>query len=88
MLFRLLVSVVLFAGFLFAQDDYKPWIKNERERHSKLIELSKIQYPGDSKIDVTYYGLDLKVTTSPQYLTGNVTVNAKVDTAVAQHNFS
>lgn len=80
MFFRLLVSVVLLTGFLFAQDDYKPWIKGERERHSKIIELSKIQYPGDTKIDVTYYGLDLTVTSSPQYLTGKVTVNANVDT--------
>jgi len=54
MFFRLLLSVVLLTGFLFAQDDYKPWIKGERERHSKIIELSKIQYSGDTKIDVTY----------------------------------
>ena len=80
MFFRLLVSVVLLTGFLFAQDDYKPWIKAERERYAKVLELSKIQYLGDTKIDVTYYGLDLIVTSSPQYLTGKVTVNADVDT--------
>ncbi len=81
MFFRLLVSFVLFAGFLFAQDDYKPWIKSERERHSKSIELSKIQYPGDSKIDVTYYGLDLAVTNQPRNIKGSVVVNANVDTS-------
>ena len=32
-------------------------------------------------IDVTYYGLDLEITTSPDYLTGEVTINASVDDA-------
>ena len=71
MFFKLLVCVVLFAGFLFAQENQRDKIiKSEQERYSKTLELSKIQYPGDIKIDVTYYGLDLTITSPPHYLIG------------------
>ncbi len=72
---------------LLAQNDYKPWYKAEQERNSRLIELSKIQYPGDSKIDVTYYGLDLTITTSPNYLTGIVTIGVRTDTSTLTNCF-
>jgi aminopeptidase N len=36
--------------------------------------LFKTAYPGDDKIDITYYKLDLNITHSPQYLKGVVTV--------------
>lgn len=44
----------------------------------QLKKVSQTQYPGDSKIDVTYYKLDLTVTANPNYLIGKVTVNARV----------
>jgi aminopeptidase N len=81
-----IVTVVLFlTGLLLTQENNqilrdKPWIKAERERYEKTIELSKVMYPGDSKIDVTYYGLDLKITTGPNYLIGNVTIGVRTDT--------
>ncbi len=85
MLFRLLVSVVLLTGFLFAQENQRDKIiKSEQDRHLRQMELSKVQYPGDSTIDVTYYGLDLKVTSSPQYLIGKVTVNASVSASSSE----
>ena len=56
MIKQIFAVVLLLTSLLTAQDEYKPWIKGERERHSKQIQLSKILYPGDSKIDVTYYG--------------------------------
>ncbi len=88
MFFRLLLSVVLLTGFLFAQEnDRDKIIKAEQERYSKTLELSKIQYPGDSTIDVTYYGLDLEVTSSPQYLTGKVTINASVNASSISTSF-
>ena len=80
MIKQIFIVVLLFTSLLIAQEEYKPWIKGERERHSKSIQLSKVLYPGDSKIDVTYYGLDLKITTSPNYLTGIVTIGVKSDT--------
>ena len=77
---KIFTIVLLVASFLAAQNEYKPWIKGERERYAKSVELSKILYPGDSKIDITYYGLDLTITTSPNYLTGYVTIGVKTDT--------
>ncbi len=67
MIKQILVVVLLTTTLLLAQNEDRPWIKGERERYSKMIQLSKVLYPGDSKIDVTYYGLDLKITRSPNY---------------------
>ncbi len=39
--------------------------------------LAAIAYPGDSRIDITYYGLDLNLTHTPAYLRGAVTVGLK-----------
>lgn len=39
--------------------------------------LNKSLYPGDNKIDVTYYKLDLDISYSSKYLRGIVTVDAK-----------
>jgi aminopeptidase N len=80
MINKIFTAVLLLSSFLIAQHDYKPWIKAERENFVKMRELSKMMYPGDSKIDITYYGLDLTVTTSPNYLTGNVIIGVKTDT--------
>ena len=81
MIKKIFTIVLLFISLLSAQDEYKPWIKSERESFVKTRELSKVMYPGDSKIDITYYGLDLKITTNPNYLTGNVTIGVRADTA-------
>ena len=81
MLLKIFTCILLFASLYFAQNGPKPWVKSERERYSKLIQLQKVQYPGDSKIDITYYGLDLTVTRNPDYLTGIVTIGVKADTA-------
>jgi aminopeptidase N len=80
MLIKWLTFLILISSVCIAQVEYKPWIKSERERNSKLLHLSKIQYPGDPQIDVTYYKLDLTITHTPNYLTGAVTVNSRVDT--------
>lgn len=77
---NLLLGLFFITSILNAQDETKPWIKSERLGAEKQIKLSKIQYPGDSKYDVTYYKLDLKVTYSPQQILGAVTVNAFADT--------
>ncbi len=88
MFLRLLVTVVLLTGFLFAQENQRDKIiKSEQERHLRQMELSKIQYPGDSTIDVSYYGLDLIVTASPQYLIGKVIVNATVSASSISTTF-
>jgi len=78
LIFKIL-TFFLIASVSFAQSSPKPWVKSERERHSKLIRLQKAQYPGDPEIDVTYYGLDLTVTMNPNYLTGIVTIGVKAN---------
>ncbi len=80
MLKQIFIVMLLLSSLLIAQEEYKPWIKSERERHSKIIQMQKVQYPGDSKIDVTYYGLNLTISTNPNYLSGIVTINVKADT--------
>ena len=78
---RIITVILLVSSFISAQQEYKPWIKGEQERYSRLIQLSKIHYPGDNSIDVTYYGIKLKVTYSPQYISGSVIINIKADSS-------
>ena len=77
---KIFTVVLILSSVLVAQYSEKPWIKAERENFVRMRELSKIKYPGDTKIDITYYGLDLALTSSPDYLTGNVTIGVKADT--------
>ena len=35
---------------------------------------ARLAYPGDATIDVTYYGLDLRLTHTPNYLRGAATI--------------
>lgn len=81
MFLKIFTIVVFITSLCCAQDGPKPWVKSERERHSKMIQLQKVLYPGDSNIDITYYGLDLTITTNPNYLNGIVTVGVKTDTS-------
>ena len=75
---KFLTLLFLISSFLISQPRYKSLIKAEQERHKKMFELSKIQYPGDSNIDVTYYGLNFKITNTPQYISGSAIINIKV----------
>lgn len=85
---KYIFTIVLLTSFiLIAQDEYKPWIKTERERHARSMQMSKVLYPGDTKIDVTYYGLDLTITTSPNYLTGRIIIGVKADTTTINSCF-
>ncbi|MFD2569721.1 M1 family aminopeptidase [Spirosoma soli] len=38
---------------------------------------ARVSYPGDATIDVTYYGLDLRLTHTPAYLRGAATITLK-----------
>jgi len=87
MIKQILVVVLLTTTVLLAQNEDKPWIKGEKERYSKMVQLSKALYPGDTKIDVTYYGLNLIITSSPNFLTGNVTIGVKSDTTALNSCF-
>jgi aminopeptidase N len=52
----------------------------DQQKYQWISKSEKINYPGDQTIDVNYYRIDLTVTTSPNYITGSVTVFARVDT--------
>ena len=80
MFFKVLTTILILSTFTVAQDDYDLLIKVERERYSRILSTSKINYPGDSQIDITYYGLDLYLTYQPAYLIGTATIGIKVDT--------
>jgi len=77
---KILSTFLLLSTVLFAQEFDQRIAEMEKAAHSNIFSLSKVNYPGESKIDVTYYGLVLSVTNSPRNITGDVTVNAKVDT--------
>ncbi len=72
----IIISMLLFTTVLSQQ-----MADNSSGYHScKTLtgfQSSAVMYPGDSTIDVTYYKLDLRVTTSPNYLYGEITVIAK-----------
>lgn len=87
MIIRILFTFLLLSTGLFAQEHDQRIADMERAAHSNMFSLQKINYPGESKIDVTYYGLDLSVTNSPRNITGAVTVNAKVDTSSINNFF-
>lgn len=77
---QIFTILFVFSAFLSAQTYYESFIKSEQERYSRVINMSEVKYPGDSKIDVTYYGLDLTVTANPNYLSGSVIIGIQVDT--------
>ena len=87
MIKRIFTVVLILSSILIAQNEEKPLVKAERQRFAKMQELSKVTYPGDSKIDVTYYGLDLAITTSPNNISGNVTIGVRTDTSSINNCF-
>jgi aminopeptidase N len=61
----------------FAQTGGDYCSKSKINFYNQTQSLSKVAYPGDSNIDVTYYKLDLNISYSSKYLTGIVTVKGK-----------
>ncbi|MHB9013093.1 MAG: M1 family metallopeptidase [Ignavibacteriaceae bacterium] len=76
LLFSLLL-VFLSASNSFPQLDKINLVRSEKHQFQNYYKINKILYPGDSSINVTYYGLNLTLTYSPNYLKGIATVNAK-----------
>ncbi len=78
-----LVFLVSISSSSFSQEGALICSQSKVQRFQSIMKMSEVKYPGDSKIDVTYYKLNLKLTHTPNYLIGNVTVNAKIDTSSA-----
>ena len=71
-----IVLLLCCASNLFSQQDASILCSESRKKEFKSQNSFTGDYPGDSTIDVTYYKLILKVTTTPDFLNGIVTVNA------------
>ncbi len=79
-IFRLYFTIIIIlclAVDVIPQTSYNSLISSEKEAFLKNEAIQKVEYPGDSTIDVTYYKLNLTITYKPDYLKGIVTVNAK-----------
>jgi aminopeptidase N len=86
----LLTLIFIIPIIVIAQDDntFNLRICEYDLKKHQWISLSKdLYYPGDQTIDVNYYKLDLEVTTSPDYITGKVTILARVDTTMINSLF-
>ncbi len=77
----------LFLPIINSAQDFNQVSDFEMKNFEKELEISKVTYPGDSSIDVTYYKLNLTVTYTPNYLIGVVQVNAKPAGSASLSNF-
>ncbi len=68
---------LLFSSLILSQTLNESKIKSVGPVSRMPYGLTKVNYPGDSNIDVTYYKLNLTVQYNPNYLIGAVTVEAK-----------
>ncbi|MFA3782357.1 M1 family aminopeptidase [Melioribacteraceae bacterium 4301-Me] len=64
-------------NFSYSQTGGEICSKGKTELYNKLLKEGKLNYPGDSNIDVTYYKLDLRLSFQPNFLNGVVTVKAR-----------
>ena len=72
-----MLFIFLSASNSFPQLNKKKLVESEKHQLQNYYKINKILYPGDSSINVTYYGLNLTLTYSPNYLKGIATINAK-----------
>jgi aminopeptidase N len=79
--FRVLTIVLLPVSLIYSQDFREDLIKSERTNFKKTNRFSKIEYPGDSTINVTYYKLNLTLNYDTKYLNGIVTVSFKSESS-------
>ncbi|MFD2937293.1 M1 family aminopeptidase [Spirosoma flavum] len=78
--------------FAYAQVDIDGWqfCQAGKVNHATRLAVNpkaRLAYPGDASIDVTYYGLDLHLTTAPAGLKGAATITLKSTTATLSSFF-
>jgi hypothetical protein len=78
----LFIFALLFAGSLFGQDNSTPpEMKDLRQRemlrYKSMMRAQQSVVTAEDRIDVKYYLLDIRVTTSPHYLKGRMLMNAQ-----------
>ena len=72
----LIASLLTLESLVHVESPDPSIAKSELLRYRNSEPLSKVLYPGDAAIDVKYYKLDLTLTHSPDYLKGEVQVDA------------
>jgi aminopeptidase N len=77
---KILILLIIIVGVISPQNDIPVWVKSEMVRAEKKLSLGKVNYPGDSRFDVKYYKLDLKINQILQRISGNVRIDAMADT--------
>jgi len=78
---QVLTLVFFLALIIYSQDYREDIIKSERASFEKMNKFSKVEYPGDSTIDVTYYKLNLTLNYDTKYLDGIITVLFKSESS-------
>ena len=76
------LGLILFPFFVAAQSTTEGWQYCQKGKVRAFERLAanpkaRLAYPGDATIDVTYYGLDLRLTHTPRYLRGAATITLK-----------
>lgn len=77
---KILLLLLILVGVISPQTDIPVWVKSEMVRAEKKLSLEKVSYPGDSRYDVKYYKLDLRINHILQRISGNVRIDALADT--------
>jgi aminopeptidase N len=77
---KVFIIVLFVSNLIFSQTEIPIWVKSEMLRAERKLSMQKITYPGDSRFDVKYYKLDLKINYSLQRISGNVRIDAVADT--------
>ncbi|MEJ5263516.1 MAG: M1 family aminopeptidase [Ignavibacterium sp.] len=72
--------VILISSVTFSQSPDKFWVKSEQQRAERLMKFENVNYPGDSRYDVKYYKIDLKIMHTTQTVAGSVIIKAEADT--------
>ena len=78
----ILFSLPFLAQSLFAQQpdesvNEKQLMQSEWKRYKTYFQQSDAQLTAENRIDVTYYRLTITITTSPQYVSGDVLMKAR-----------
>ncbi len=71
-----LILLSLSFRYVFAQVIEKPIYELEQDSHAKYFENINSNYRSDTTIDVNYYRLYLQITSTPDFLTGEVSINS------------
>lgn len=77
----------IFFGLLinvFAQNEEAEFKARHNAKLLNMMRMQKTAYPGDDTFDALFYKLDLKITYSPQWVEGNVTVKGKALNAIGE----